>query len=505
MNKYIKYGAWSAGATIAIVMAGIIYITATFDPNDYKTRIIRLVQDKQQRTLGLDGDISLAFFPGIGININKVSLSEFQSDQQFMYLEKVHISLALLPLLSKRFIVDEISVEGLKATLIKFKNGKTNIGDLLTLGKSSEKKSPLEFDIASIHMKETELIYLDEATNGRYLIKGLNLNTKRIANKIPGEIDLSAVIQGIQPKLDLATQIKAAFTFDLHKQLFQIEGIKLQATGNAFEISNLTVLASGSARANFEKQEFSTKNLVFTVTGMHGENHFNAKLDVPALNLIQNNFTSDKLALITQLDSSFGNIHSSLVMLNMAGNPQSFRSDTLTLALDIKQPEQTFHIKLGSPATGKIEQQQLSLPNLTLTMDADNGKFADKPISSEMNGNMQINGRQQNIQVNLVGRLLQSKGKAIVTANGFQDPAIRFNIDIDQFDMDSYLPRNSDRKLPVPAEQPFDLASMKNINLGGQLHIGTLKIANVKFSQAHLDVKTHNDLITIHPLHSGLK
>ena len=76
---------------------------------------------------------------------------------------------------------------------------------------------------------------------------------------------------------------------------------------------------------------------------------------------------------------------------------------------------------------------------------------------------MQIDGSRQSVQANLAGKLLQSQIKAKVAVNGFQDPAIRFDIDIDQFDADLYLPKKaaSIAIKPPKTEQPLDLAALK--------------------------------------------
>ncbi len=506
MKNFLKYSLWLAGVVVAIAMAGIVYIAATFNPNDYKNQIIKLVKNKHHRNLKLDGDIKLVFFPSIGADIGKVSLSEFQSDETFIYIDGAHISLALLPLLSKHVVVDDISINGLKAALVKFKIGKTNIDDLLGKNENSEEKTPLEFDIATVRVKDSNLTYLDESTGTQYKLKDFNLNTGRIANGIPGKIDFAAAIQSSKPKLDIATQMKAKLTFDLKKQLFQMDGLELQAKGAALDISNLAVLANGNISANFDTHEFSTKKLIVTATGLQGKNNFDVKLDAPALNLVQNNFTGDKLTLNAKLDSALGNIVASLALSDLTGNPQSFKSSALTLELDMKQPEQAFKIKLGSPVIGNVEQQLLNLSNLTLAINVRGDKLPNKSVNSEMKGNIQIDGNHQSVQTNLVGGLLQSQVKAKVAVSNFQDPVIRFDIDIDQFDADLYLPKETAgvANKSTPAEQSFDLAGLKKLNLEGGLRIGALKIANVKLSQVRLDVKAQNGLITISPLSTNL-
>ena len=102
MNKYLKYGLWSIGVVVVLVAGAVAYIALTFDPNAYKPQIIKAVKDSKQRTLKLDGDIKLYFFPSIGASLGKVSLSEFQSEQEFVSVENAAVSLKLLPLLPSK-------------------------------------------------------------------------------------------------------------------------------------------------------------------------------------------------------------------------------------------------------------------------------------------------------------------------------------------------------------------------------------------------------------------
>ena len=131
MNKILKYGLLGTGALAGIALAGIIYVAVTFNPNDYKPQIIQAVKDSRQRDLRLDGDIKLSFFPDLGANLSKVSLSEFKSAEEFAAIDSARVSLAFMPLLRKQVVVNEVAVSGLKATLVRHKDGTTNIDDLL--------------------------------------------------------------------------------------------------------------------------------------------------------------------------------------------------------------------------------------------------------------------------------------------------------------------------------------------------------------------------------------
>lgn len=521
MNKFLKYGLLTVGGASVLVAGGVSYVAATFNPNDYKPQLIQMVKDKKQRALRLDGDIKLIFFPSIGADLGKASLSEYNSEKEFAAIDGAHVSLALWPLFSRKVVVDEVEVSGLKATLVKFKNGKTNIDDLLGkdesnpqgVAESSSEKQPVKFDIASVRVEKTELNYRDEKTGAQYAVKDLNLKAGRIANGLPAKIDFAALIQSNQPKLDIATQLKATLTIDLDKQLYKVEGLDLQAKGTALDIRNLVVQASGDASANLATHEYAAQKLAVSATGVKDKNNFDAKLDAPALNLSKDKFSGDKLTINAKLDGVSGNIVALLTLAGLEGNAQFFKSSALSLNLDMKQPEQAFKVSLSSPVAGNFEVQQFNLSELRIAVNATGDKLPNKSVSSEMKGSVQVDVSRESMQANLAGGLLQSQVKAKVGVNNFSNPAIRFDVDVDQLDADLYLPKKpqggaaakSDSKADSAAgEQPFDLSALKKLNLEGSLRLGALKVANVKSSQLRLDVKAHNGTLNISPLSANL-
>src|SRR3954471_5600533 len=129
--KAIRITLYTIAGLLVLSVLGVAVFAMTFDPNRYKGQIEQLVKEKTGRTLSLKGDLQLAFWPALGAKVNGVMLSEHASDQQFLALDSAHASVALLPLLHGQAIVDGIRVSGLKATVIKEKDGKFNFSDLM--------------------------------------------------------------------------------------------------------------------------------------------------------------------------------------------------------------------------------------------------------------------------------------------------------------------------------------------------------------------------------------
>lgn len=475
MNKYLKYGLYSVGGLVAIFAAALSYIALTFDPNTYKPQIIQAVKDGKQRTLKLDGDIKLFFFPSIGARLGRVALSEFKSEQEFASIGEARVSLAFLPLLSNQVVVDEVLLSGVKAQVIKHKDGTTNLDDLL--GKSAEPEqpkeaaAPIKFDIASVSVDDTEFSYVDESTGARYSVKDLSLHTGRIANGIPSKIDFSAHILANQPKVDVTTQLKTTLTFDLDKGAYDVKNLNVQAKGALLDFSNLLI-----------------------------------KLDVPSLNLVKDDIAVEGVVLDAKLDAAFGKVNAALSLPSVKANFEQFKVSDLSINVDVTQPEQAFKLRLTTPISANLKTQQFNLSDLVVTVNATGDKLPGKTISSELKGSVQADLGRQSIQTNLAGGLLQSQIKVKLGVTNFAKPAIRYDLDIDQFDADLYIPKSAEAKVektPEP-EQPFDLSALKPLNIEGSLRVGALKAANVKVKQLRVDVKAKDGMVKVAPFSANL-
>ncbi|HYG55700.1 MAG TPA: AsmA family protein, partial [Burkholderiales bacterium] len=163
--KIIKIVLWAVGGLILLAVAGAAIFAAAFNPNRYKGEIERLAKEKTGRTLKLQGDLEMAFFPSLGAKVNGLTLSERQSDREFLSLESAHGSVGLMALLRGDVIVDRIRVAGLKANIVKGKDGRFNFQDLMEqpekpAGKAEEKKAekgaePVKFDIAGVEIERS--------------------------------------------------------------------------------------------------------------------------------------------------------------------------------------------------------------------------------------------------------------------------------------------------------------------------------------------------------------
>lgn len=163
-------------------------------------------------------------------------------------------------------------------------------------------------------------------------------------------------------------------------------------------------------------------------------------------------------------------------------------------------------ISIDSDIQADLNAQQFKLAKLVLALDASGDKLPNGSFSGKLTGNVQLDTKQQIVTANMSGKLLQSQLVADANVSNFAKPAIRFNIEVDQFDADTYLPQKTAAGA-TPAtsqaaapEQPFDLSALRTVDLDGKLKVGALKAFNIKTSQLQIGVKARNGLVKADPL-----
>jgi AsmA protein len=213
MNKPLKYTLLGLVGLLVLAIAGAAVFALTFDPNRYKADIERLVKDKTGRTLAIKGDIKLAFWPSLGADVAGITFSEKGAEQQFVALDSAHASVKLMPLLHGEYIVDAIKLSGVKARIVKTKDGKYNFSDLAgseTAKPAADAKkapaaesTPVVFDVSSVSIEKAAITYIDQLAGQEYAIEDFSLKTGRIAQDAEGKLELAMVAKRKAPALEV--------------------------------------------------------------------------------------------------------------------------------------------------------------------------------------------------------------------------------------------------------------------------------------------------------------
>jgi len=265
---------------------------------------------------------------------------------------------------------------------------------------------------------------------------------------------------------------------------------------------------TGSAMANARNGEFTASKLNVSLTGTSGKDALDIRIDVPRLSLTADKAAGDKVAIVAKITGPEGVTQAALMLPGIEGTAQAFRSGAASLDLDVKRGDLAVKAKLASPVTGNVKAQQFTLPQLKASISASGPNLPGKSITGELAGSATVDGAKQSAQANLAGKIADSNLKALVGVTGFAPLGLNFNLDIDQLDVDRYLPPKAAVGAPGTAapkqpEQPFDLTGLRSLRANGSLRFGALKANNVKASNVRMDVKANGGRLEVNPLTAG--
>jgi AsmA protein len=262
MRKPLKYGLLGLGGLLILVVAAVAVFAMTFDPNKYKGQVEAAVKEKTGRTLKLAGNLELAFWPSLGAKVAGVTLSERGSEQQFLGLESAHVSVAVMPLLRGAVMVDGVRIAGLKANVVKDKQGKFNFSDLTeapaekpaaTKAPEPGGGAPVAFDVSSVRIERSSVAYRDLGSGQEIELSDIDLATGRIGEKADGKLRFSVNAKGRNPDLDSKLQLAGDYKIDLPAKQYELSAIDLKLAGNAAK-KKLDLAMTGSVRADLAKE-----------------------------------------------------------------------------------------------------------------------------------------------------------------------------------------------------------------------------------------------------------
>lgn len=222
--KVLKIFLYLALGLVLLAGVAVAIFAMTFDPNRYKDDIQRLVKERTGRTLELKGPLELAFYPSLGAKVSGVALSEREPKTQFLSLDAAHASVALLPLLSGQVIVDRVRLSGLKAQIVKGKDGRFNFQDLIEAPADKPKPQPepkkppeagggpVAFDIAGVSIEGAALTYRDLNTGQEIALADLKLETGRIAENAQGKLEFGTSLKRNTPPLEAKLALNGSYS-----------------------------------------------------------------------------------------------------------------------------------------------------------------------------------------------------------------------------------------------------------------------------------------------------
>jgi AsmA protein len=500
--KFLKLSAFVLGGVAALLAAAVLYVAITFDAARVKGELKRVVSEQKQRTLDIEGDVALSIYPDLGLKLGRTSLSEHGSGELFAVVDNAHVSVAVLPLLSGTLVIDEIGVDGANVNIVRFKDGSLNFDDLMS--KDKDDSTPIRFDIAGVHLSRSALTFRDEASGVSHALDGIELTVGKLANAARGKLDLAAHWTSAQPAADGRLSLAATYDYDLPAHRYALDALSARLEGSALDLKDLRASLTASRLEAAGEGLFGLKGVVLDVHALRAGEALTLKLLAPAMYAEAGELRGDEISLAGRMESNVRVADVRLLLKGMAGTLQAFKASSLSLDLDARQDAATLKATLATPVTLRVDGPAIELAALEGAFDIAHPSLPMKTVKLPVKGAASADFGKQTAAVNLDTRLDDSRMQLKLAVVRFDPLALDFDVDIDQLNLDRYLPPSAAKPAGNPDDAPVDLSALRGINANGSVKIGQLQASGVKMTNMRLEVKAANGKVEVSPYSASL-
>ena len=490
-----------AGIVLVILLFTAIISLALylFDANYFKSQIVDYVKTQNQRDLTLEGDIKITFFPQLGLDSGKMTLSQRNSSKGFASIENARLYIAWWPLLHKQLQIERIALDGVHANMIRYKNGSTNFDDLLATDVSL---GNIKFVIDSVKLINSS-VNLEDETAGLFLaLHDVNIETGKLTDSTPGDVTASFRLESSRPRIDTKVKLNSHVLFELKTNHFELANLEAEMEGEAAGINNLTLNFQGTINSYPALERLTFDKFSATAKGKLENRKLEAKLDIPRLQLNKNKLTGNTLSFNATLLQEEENLTVSIELPAFAMDDKKLQAENISANFDLFMAGRTLQGKLNSPLSIDLTAQQIQLPAIVSSFSATHPLLASK-LNANVSGSLLANLSEQNVKLGLSAKIDDSNVTGSLELQDFTHPAYAFDLAANTLDLDRYLAADWARRFQDDALQ-FDFSALKELNLHGKLRSGEFKFAKLKTSNLVAEIKSDQSSLNIEPLNARL-
>jgi AsmA protein len=469
------------------------------EANDFKSQIVDYVKTHKQRDLVLDGDIQVAFFPKLGLDTGKMSLSQRNGSQTFASVDNARLYVAWWPLLRMQLQVERVVFDGLHANVIRHKDGSTNFDDLLVTG---DPLGDVQFAVEKIRVIDSSIKYQDDALNMSFLLRDLELETGRLADATAGKVTTSFRIQSNQPQLDTQVKLAGHVLYDRASNRYEVANLEGLAQGEAAGISQLALDFRGSLKVYPATQQLELDKFSASAQGQFGQHKLEARLLASQLKRDKNQWQGSAWSLDASLSQDIEKHSFALEVPVFDVNKKTLHSADVLARVELSRAGRAWQGQFNSPLGFDFETRRLDLETLIGNWSASHPLLTGR-ISASANGRLQANWATQEIKLDFKTQFDDSQFSGNVQVQDFKSPGTIFDVAVNALDLDHYLVSDWAARLKDPT-LPFDFSGLKDWNLRGKLRIDEFRLAKLKTSQLVAEIRVDPSGIAIEPVQAHL-
>ncbi|NND60584.1 MAG: AsmA family protein, partial [Gammaproteobacteria bacterium] len=526
MNSILKVGLWIVGVVAVLALVAIAAFALLFDPNALRDDITRLVAEKTGRELVIDGELSLSFYPWLGFAAGETSLSNAEGFNEPLMLrfDSASASVKLLPLLSRRVELSQVTLDGVELNLRRNASGQTNWDDLLELSADDTADDADKGDaafatqsIGGVTLRDAVINFVDEQDDASYNLTAVDLEVGGIE---PGEpFDFSAEGEALLSSPAMAGPFTASGTgllgdddsLTIGKPRFSItatgesipgETLKLQLEANSIDVGEPDIV------------------LDLPVLYLNGEaggdpwNTLDATIRAPAVSLSDYDrfvVTTPTMIATVRSPTFTDSVEVELKGRTLKGAIESQAAvldgaviETMGMNIEAAKIDVTQFIDAPT-LRGQIEIDQFK-PRPVLAhfgaadiITADPAAMSAAIVSAEAFYTPDAMGLR-----NMTAKLDQSNIGGSVSYTTTEQ--VRFDLTVDSVDIDRYRsPSESTDGAAAGVEEvdiPVDV--LRELNLDGTLKVGEMQLVGLQSTDVTVGIKAAGGKLRVNPSRASL-
>ena len=265
-----------------LIGAAVVLIPQFVDPNDYRDVVIEQVKQQTGRDLEIAGDMKLSVFPWLGLDIGKVRLGNapgFKNDT-FASSNRMKVQVKLMPLLSRKVEMSEVTIEGLAVNLERDASGKTNWDDLAGAGGASSEGSSsgsggdgaqlAALAIGGLNIENAALSWADAAAGQTVAINDLNVKTGPVKLGEPVDLSVGLNVAAKEAKVNAAISLAGELTADVNNAKYDVPNLEVgvKVTGDKIPGGEADVSLTSRVSADLGAQQITLDGLKISITDL---------------------------------------------------------------------------------------------------------------------------------------------------------------------------------------------------------------------------------------------
>lgn len=494
--KYLKYLAFALGGLSTVIAAGALYLHATFDGLRLAAELTHFAKQRHQRTLRIEGPVELSMFPRLRLQLPAGTLSGRNSTSEFIGFEQASVSVRLLPLLTRRVVVERVEIDGLRMALLRDKAGKLNAADLLGTDDNAPSPSgnePFDLDIRALVIERGAITWTDERAGRQLALSDLSIETGRLGQTADGRVNASARLTRAEPATDMHLELESAYRVGESEGPLRLRQLRVTARGN---LAGWQALDAESALSELEWADDGPSIIQggsLQVRGKSTGGPFELRANAPRLALTPTGPEAESIDASLRLDGKLrgGSVRLRLTDLQPADG--GLVGGKLATDLDLRMASGRLAGNLAGPIRWRAASRQLELPSLAGDLNFSPARPGTSLLKFASEADARVDLQRNSAGGHFTLRSEQQQAKGSWTLPRLDAAAIGFEIDVNRLDADALLATQPARGPAADKAENdrFDLSALHGLDLDGTIRFGHLKLAGLKLEQVKLPISLH--------------